>query len=138
MQSKKTFILVLILLLLLASGAYAYMHHCQQQLREVDRYALAKVVEFMETLETWDYESIKPYLTDRYNDLLTEEEWNLEMDRLGVLGDLRSFDRPRHVSHQQYKKYFVCESAIDMYSVASEYEHDNAVVRIFFDNNYRA
>jgi len=112
-----------------------YKHYCQQELKEVDRHALPYVVEFMEALESWNYQKIKPYLTDQYNDSLTIEEWQSELKQLSVLGELESFARPRFVSHQPYTRFYVCESAVDLYSVASEYENENAVVRVFFENN---
>ena len=131
-------IYILISLILIASavaGYYGYSHHCKQLLKEVDRYALPKVVEFMTALDGWNFEAVKPYLTEKYINTLSEEEWQTEFEQLAVLGELESFARPHFVSHKAYKRYQVCESAIDMYSVAGEFEKDNAVVRIFFENN---
>ena len=137
MSGKKIAISVFIFLLIAASisAVYGYRHYCQRVLEEVDSYALPQVIEFMEVLSEWDLEKLKPYLADSYFDSLTAEEWQEEFEILSVLGELKSFARPNFVSHVGYKKYKICESAIDMYSVASEYEKDNAVVRIIFNND---
>ena len=134
---KKYIYLFIALVLIVAAGAsfYAYSHYCKQQLREVDRYALPDVVKFMEALSEWNLEALKPFLSDKYINSLTEEEWQSEFETLSVLGELESFARPNFISHTPFKKYKFCKSAIDMYSVASEFEKDNAVVRIFFNNN---
>lgn len=134
---KKIIYILLSLLLIVAAvaGLYTYSHNCKQQLREVDRYALPVVVDFMKALSGWNLETLKPFLSDQYINSLTEEEWKSELDLLATLGKLESFARPNFVSHAPYKKYKICEYAIDMYSVASEFEKGNAVVRIFFENN---
>jgi hypothetical protein len=135
-MKKNIYILISLSLIVAAvAGLYAYSHNCKQQLREVDRYALPAVVAFMKALSDWNLETLKPFLSDEYINSLTEEEWKSELDVLATLGKLESFARPNFVSHAPYKKYKICEYAIDMYSVASEFEKDNAVVRIFFENN---
>ena len=138
MTRKKTIIISLLVLIIATAGVasgFSYSQHCKQELREVDRYALPEVIRFMETLSDWDLEKIKPFLTKEYIQSLSEEEWRLEFEKLAILGELQSFARPNFVSHQPYKKYKFCQSAIDMYSVASEFDKDNAVVRIFFNND---
>ena len=135
-MKKNIYILIsLILIVSTVAGFYSYSHYCKQLLREVDRYALPKVIEFMMALDGWNFETVKPYLTEKYINTLSEKEWQTEFEQLAVLGELESFARPHLVSHKAYKKYKICESAIDMYSVAGEFEKDNAVVRIFFENN---
>ena len=136
-MTKKNIIISSAVVLLIAAiaGIKVYSHHCQQILREVDRYAIPQVIEFMEALEDWNLETLKPFLTEQYINSLTTDEWKSELEKLSVLGALQSFARPGFVSHTPYKKYKICESAVEMYSVTSEFEKDNAVVRIFFDNN---
>ena len=139
MNSKKSKLFIaLFLIVLLAASASAlamYVQNCKQVLREVDRYAQPFIIEVMEAIGTWQYPTIKPFLSEKYLALLTQEEWEKELQELSVLGDLRSFGRPRFVSHTPFTKYAVCESAIDVYSVAAEYEHANAVVRLHFNNS---
>ena len=138
MMRKKTIIISLLVLIITMTGVasgYSYSQHCKQVLREVDRYALPEVIRFMETLSDWDLEKVKPFFSEDYIKSLSEEEWQSEFEKLSVLGELQSFARPNFVAHQAYKKYKFCESAIDMYSVASEFDKDNAVVRIFFNND---
>jgi hypothetical protein len=135
-MKKNLYILIgLISIAVIVAGYYVYSHHCKQMLREVDRYALPAVVEFMKALDGWNLESVRPYLTDKYINSLSEKEWGSEFEKLSILGKLKSFARPNFVSHARYKKYKICESAIDIYSIASEFEKDNAVIKIFFDNN---
>ena len=117
------------------AGTYSYIHHCKQEMREVDRYALPKVIEFMEAIDGWNYEAFKPLLSNNYINSLTSEEWKSAIEQLAVLGELKSFARPHFVAHQAYKRYKICESAIDTYSIAAEFEKDNAVIRVFFENN---
>ncbi len=137
MMKNKYIVFVLLVILIGAVSAviYSYMHNCKQELREVDRYALPKVIEFMEAIDGWNYQAVKPLLTDKYINSLSAEEWKSEFEQLAILGELKSFARPNFVSHQTYKRYEIFESAIDMYSIASEFEKDNAVIRIFFENN---
>lgn len=137
-MKNKNIIFVLLALILISAvitGVYSYMHNCKQVLREVDRYALPKAVEFMKALDGWNYQAVKPFLTDKYINSLSTQEWQDEFEHLATLGKLESFARPHFVSHQAFKKYKICESAIDVYSIASEFEKDNAVIRIFFENN---
>ncbi len=137
-MTKKNIIISSAVILLIAAsiaGIKAYSHHCLQQLRVVDSYAIPEVISFMEALSDWDFDKIKPFLTDYYIDSLTPEEWQSELDKLSVLGELLSFARPGFVTHVPYKKYYVCESAADLYTVTSEFENDNGVVKITFDNN---
>jgi|GEM_PF-5494492 len=137
MISKKNVIVFVVAILvgIVIAGIYSYLHYCKQEMREVDRYALPKVIEFMQAIDGWNYEAVKPFLTDKYINSLSADEWQSEFEKLSVLGALKSFARPNFVSHQGYRKYKICESAIDMYSVASEFDKDNAVIRIFFENN---
>ena len=116
-------------------GLNYYQHHCQQELREVDRYALPKAIEFMKAIDAWKLDAVKSFFTDKYISSLTEQEWEEEFEKLAILGELESFARPHFVSHKAYQKYFFCEYAIDVYSISSEFEKDNAVIRIFFENN---
>lgn len=127
--------LVIILIGMAIAGIYSYIHNCKQELREVDRYALPKAVEFMKAIDGWNFQAVKPFLTDKYINSLSADEWKNEFEHLAILGRLESFARPHFVSHQSFKKYKICESAIDVYSIASEFEKDNAVIRIFFENN---
>jgi hypothetical protein len=136
MKSKYIlFVLLMIIIGAVTAGIYSYMHNCKQEMREVDRYALPKAIEFMEAIDGWNYQAIKPLLSNNYINSLSAEEWKSEIEQLAVLGELKSFARPHFVSHQAYKRYKICESAIDSYSIASEFEKDNAVIRIFFENN---
>ena len=128
-------IIVILIFVFSAVGVYAYNHYCENELREVDRYAQPYIIEVMEALSAWDYSTIKPYLDSEYDESLTLDQWNLEFEKLSVLGELYSFGRPSFVKHSPYKKYLVCESAIEFYSIAAEYENANAVVRFLFDNN---
>lgn len=116
-------------------GLNYYQHHCKQELREVDRYALPKAIEFMKAIDAWKLDAVKSFFTEKYISSLTEQEWKEEFEKLAVLGELKSFARPHFVSHKAYQKYFFCEYAIDIYSISSEFEKDNAVIRIFFENN---
>ena len=71
----------------------------------------------MEALSEWKFDKIKPFLTTNYIDSLTPEEWQSELDDLSILGELKSFARPGFVNHVPYKKYYICESAVDLYTV---------------------
>ena len=139
MSSKKTKLLILsvaLILLGVSASAFAmYLQNCKQILREVDRYAQPYIITVMEALSTWEYENIAPHLTDKYISLLPPEEWQKELDELAILGELRSFGRPRFVSHTPFTKYFICESAVDVYSVSTEFEHANGVVTWNFVND---
>ncbi len=137
MSTKIKLIIVLGVVIFLSASASAlamYIHTCKQELREVDRYAQPYIIEVMEALATWKYATIEPLLTTRYKSLLTPEEWQTELDELSVLGGLQSFGRPRFVSHTPFKKWAVCESAIDIYSISTEYEAANAQVLLRFEN----
>ena len=138
MASKKSKIIIALiaLILLAASGSVLamYLQHCKQELREVDRYAQPYIIQVMEALSTWQYATIEPLLTDQYKAVFSPEEWQKELQQLSVLGELRSFGRPQFVKYATFKKYWVCESAIDVYSVSTEYEHANAVVVFQFLN----
>lgn len=112
-----------------------YLQHCKQELREVDRYAQPYIIDAMEALSAWQYSAIKPMLTDQYQAVFSNEEWQQELERLSVLGELRSFGRPQFVKHVTFKKYWLCESAIDVYSISSEFEHANAVIVFQFVND---
>ena len=134
----KKIILSSVVILIIAAGAtgfYFYSHHCKNELREVDRYAQPYIIEIMQVLSTWDYEKLEPYLDSEYKNSLSLEDWNVVLEELKPLGELLSFARPSFVSHSPYKKFLVCESAIEFYSIPSEYEHANAVVRFLLDNN---
>ena len=138
MMTKKNIIISSAVILLIAAsiaGIKAYSHHCLDKLRMVDSYAVPEVIRFMEALGEWDFDKIKPFLTERYINSLTAEEWQAEIEKLSVLGELKSFARPGFVSHVPYKKYYICESAAELYTVSSEFEKDNAVVKITFDND---
>lgn len=126
---------VFVLLVTCALGIYAYNHYCENELREVDRYAQPYIINAMEVISTWNYSEIKPYLDSEYDESLSSEEWIIELEKLSKLGELYSFGRPSFVKHSPYTKYFVCESAIEFYSIAAEFEHANAVVRFLFENN---
>lgn len=134
---KKIIYVVSALVLIVAAIAsfYAYTHHCKHQLREVDRYALPTVISFMKALSDWELEKLRPYLSNEYISARSKDEWASVLKELSVLGELKSFARPNFVSHTPYLRYKLWPSSVDMYSVASEFENDNAVVRIFFDNN---
>ncbi len=136
-MTKKNIIISSAVILLIAAsiaGIKAYSNHCLDKLRMVDSYAVPEVIRFMEALGEWDFDKIKPFLTERYINSLTPEEWDAEIKKLSILGELKSFARPGFVSHVPYKKYYICESAADLYTVSSEFENDNAVVKITFDN----
>ena len=136
-MSKKNIIIISVLVVLIAAsiaGIKAYSHHCLHKLRMVDSYAVPEVIRFMEALTEWNFETLKPFLTERYINSLTPEEWQAELDDLSNLGELRSFARPGFVSHVPYKKFQICESAADLYTVSTEFENDNGVVKITFDN----
>ena len=136
-NKTKLFIILFILLLLLglATALAAHVKSCKKELREVDRYAVPYIIEFMEVLATWDYKTIEPYLTDRYKNLYSPVEWQKQLDEYSVLGKLYSFARPRFVSHNVFKRYAIFESAIDIYSISTEYEKDNALVQLQFVNH---
>lgn len=137
-MTKKNIIICSAIILLIAAsiaGIKAYSHYCLDKLRVVDSYAVPEVIRLMEALGEWDFDKIKPFLTERYINSLTAEEWQAEIEKLSVLGELKSFARPGFVSHVPYKKYFICESAAELYTVSSEFENDNAVVKITFDND---
>ena len=139
MAAKKSKIIIALIVLILligsASALAMYIQDCKQEMREVDRYALPYIIEVMEALDGWQYEKVEPYLTDRYKNIFTQDEWQKELGKLSVLGGLQSFHRPQFVSHVSFKKYVVCESAMDLYSVSTEYEKANAIVRLYFENN---
>ena len=134
---KITAFIIIIIILVVAgfAGIKIFNHHCDHQLREVDRYALPYVIEFMEALSQWNFDILQPWLTQDYINSLTEEEWQSAFKELSVLGELMSFARPNFVSHTPYKKYKFFTNAVDLYSIASEFDKDNAVVRIFLNND---
>ena len=137
MLSRKLLISTVSILIILTACGLAvakYIHDCQHRLEEVDRYAVPFIVEVMKRTTTWKLDDLEPFMSDKYIGAFPREEWQKELDKLSVLGSLYSFGRPRFISHQPYTKYFICKSALDVYSIETEYENENAVVILKFNN----
>lgn len=130
-----TAILTILILGVSVLAYIVYLQKCEKELHEVDRYATPYIAELMTALSTWDFKTLSPYLTERYRSVFTEEGWNKELKSLSALGELHSYLRPRFVSHTPFNKYWICKSAIDVYSVSTKFENDRAVVRIYFEND---
>lgn len=134
-KSKIIIVLLLVVLLIFGVSALATYHQdCKQELREVDRYAQPYIIDVMEALSAWNYETIEPFLTENYRTNSSQEEWTNELQKFSRLGGLQSFARPRFVSHTPFKRFWMLESAIDFYAISAEFENANAVVRLSFEN----
>ena len=133
---KIIIILLLVVLLIFGVSVFARYHQdCKQELREVDRYAQSYIIDVMEALSEWNYETVEPFLTENYKSQPSQAEWKNELQKFSQLGGLQSFARPRFVSHTPFKRFWIIESAIDFYAISAEFENANAVVRLSFENN---
>lgn len=126
--SIKLLSFLIIVIIFLGISRFALSTICTERLSEADYFIGPYISELLEVTSQWDYEQLKPHMTEGFKQILTEDEFIKELDKLSNLGKLLSHDKPRLVKHKRFKNIFFGRKAINVFTVSAEYEKGRASV----------
>ena len=102
-----------------------------EKARDADYYNIPVIEQAMNRLSSWDYGQLSPYLGKHFIELLaTNEDLQKDLDTIGRLGNVLSFDTPRHVSYKSYDHWLYGKCAVNRYSVSTRFEKGKGVVKL--------
>ena len=129
--------LIVIVLALVLAVILTFRQIGPDRIREADRFNIPVMEKAMKQLSSWDYNDLKPYLGKNFIELLASDE-NLQkdLDEISVLGKVRSFDVPRHVSHKRNKHWLYGQCAVNHYSVSTRFEKGKGSVKFKLNQCY--
>ena len=136
---KTIIVLLIVVLCAVAFAAYEVMKlraEGAELVREADRFNIPVVNNMMNSLSTWDYKNIKPYLDENFMKLFPDEEFQKELDKLSILGEVKEIRHIRHAGHKRYKNWMYTTCAVNKYSVSTEFEKGRGNVVIDLNHCY--
>ncbi len=138
-MKSKLIILSCILLLALIIAAGSVLRNVNAELlREADRYNVPIIDKAIFKLSDWNYKALKPLLSKKFIQALSEEDFQKELDELSVLGNVESIRIRRHVNHARYKHWLYGECAVNKYSVSTNFTKGRGVVIFNLNHCYKS
>lgn len=130
-------ILVIIVLSLAAAGVIQLRRAGPELVREADRFNVPVIDKAIFQLSNWDYQSLKPFLSEKFVTSLPKGEFQKELDELSILGKVESIRIHRHVNHARYAHWLYGQCAVNKYSVSTNFSKGRGVVIFNLNHCYK-